>query len=71
MRAGNYLYNGVETPINSIIFKIKSGQTCRLVGHHQENYKWFATIYIYDTNEYKTIDYGKIEKYIFEHAQTK
>jgi len=71
LRAGNYLLNGVETPINSIIFKIKSGQTCRLVGHHQENYKWFATIYIYDIKEYKTIDYGKIEKYIPEYAKAK
>lgn len=64
IRAGSVLHNGFETPNNAKKFTIKSGQECTLRGLRNENNKWIATIFVFDTGIFKEVDYNIIEKYL-------
>lgn len=64
LRTGFREYNGQQIPILAKVFKIKSGQECRLISIFRYGYDYKCEIYIFDTNENKIVDYGKIEKYL-------
>lgn len=64
LRTGFKEYKGQQMPILAKVFTIQSGQECRLISTFKEGYNYKCSIYVFDTNEIKIVDYGKIEKYL-------
>lgn len=64
LRTGFREYKGQQIPQLAKVFTIQSGQECRLISIFKDGYEYKASIYVFNTNEIKIVDYGKIEKYL-------